>query len=52
MNRHATGVIVDGGICDIEDSIKIGVPTYYRCIVPNAGKPHEQGGVVDISVVC
>ena len=52
MNRRGTGVIVDGGIRDIEDLLVMGVPTYYRCICPNAGNPHEEGGTSNIPVVC
>ena len=52
MNRKGTGVVVDGGIRDIEDLLVMGVPTYYRVIVPNAGNPHEEGGAMDIPVAC
>jgi 3-hexulose-6-phosphate synthase/6-phospho-3-hexuloisomerase len=52
MNRRGTGVIVDGGIRDIEDLLVMKVPTYYRSIGPNAGNPHEEGGTMGIPVVC
>jgi regulator of RNase E activity RraA len=52
INRHGTGVVVDGGIRDLQDLKVMGVPTYYRAITPNAGNPHEDGGAMQIPVVC
>jgi regulator of RNase E activity RraA len=52
INRGGVGVVVDGGIRDVEELRVIGLPTYYRCMVPNAGNPHEDGGAMGIPIQC
>ncbi|MFQ5761907.1 MAG: RraA family protein [Candidatus Bathyarchaeia archaeon] len=52
INRGGVGVVVDGGVRDLEELRKIGLPTYYRAIVPNAGNPHEDGGATGIPIQC
>lgn len=51
INAKACGIIVDGGIRDVQDLRIMGMPCYYRHISPNAGNPHEDGGVTGITVV-
>ena len=52
INRGGVGVVVDGGIRDVEELRAIGLPTYYRSMVPNAGNPHEDGGAMGIPIQC
>jgi 3-hexulose-6-phosphate synthase/6-phospho-3-hexuloisomerase len=51
MRRGIKGVVIDGGVRDVDDIAKLGFPVWARCVVPNAGEPHGHGEL-QVSVTC
>ncbi len=43
MKRGIKGVVIDGGIRDIDDIAGLGFPAWARHFTPNAGEPHGHG---------
>ncbi|EHP87034.1 RraA family protein [Methanotorris formicicus] len=49
--KGVLGVVVDGGIRDIEDINTLKFPAFARYVVPNAGKPLDEGEI-NVPITC
>jgi len=44
ISRKITGLVIDGGVRDIDEIKEMNFPIYARCISPAAGEPKGSGG--------
>lgn len=51
IKRGIKGVVIDGGIRDVDDIRELGFPAWARHVVPNAGEPHGHGKL-DAKIAC
>ena len=49
--RGVVGVIIDGAARDVEETRKIGLPVYVRCVTPNAGNSWGPGEI-NVPIAC
>jgi 3-hexulose-6-phosphate synthase / 6-phospho-3-hexuloisomerase len=51
VSRKIAGLVIDGGVRDVEEIEKMGFPIYARCISPAAGEPKGMGEL-DVPIHC
>ena len=49
--KGVLGIVIDGGIRDVEDINALKFPAFARHVVPNAGKPLDEGEI-NVPIIC
>jgi len=51
MNKGISGVVIDGGVRDVDDIMKLNYPLFATATVPNAGEP-KGFGEINAEITC
>lgn len=51
LAKRIKGVVIDGGVRDVDDIARLGFPVWAKHVVPHAGEPHGHGWL-QVGIAC